>query len=153
MFGNLTTQEDSLFDQFRHMEREMDDLFGAGLRPAGIRSGARGSFPALNVGALPDRVEVYVFAPGIDPQSLEVSIQQNVLTIASVPAIVSVPLVVMGPPENVSPVVPPEALTDVTVPLPPPPVAAIVMLPAPLVMLMPLPAVRLWFSHRVLVSL
>jgi HSP20 family protein len=82
MFGSLMNLEGSLFDQFRRMEREMDELFGAGPWPAGIRSGTRGAFPALNVGATPDRVEVYVFAPGVDPKSLEISIQQNVLTIA-----------------------------------------------------------------------
>ena len=39
------------------------------------------------------------------------------LVIASVPPSVSVPLVVIGPPEKVSPVAPPEASTDVTLPL------------------------------------
>jgi hypothetical protein len=48
---------------------------------------------------------------------------------ANVPASVSVPDVVIGPPLKVKPVVPPEAATDVTVPAPPPPpVAAIVKL-------------------------
>src|SRR5262245_8714933 len=39
--------------------------------------------------------------------------------VASVPERVSVPDVVMGPPENAMPVEPPEAFTDVTVPVPP----------------------------------
>ena len=38
------------------------------------------------------------------------------LATANVPPRVSVPLVVIGEPENVSPVVPPEAATEVTVP-------------------------------------
>ncbi len=38
----------------------------------------------------------------------------------NVPAIVMVPDVVTGPPEVVKPVVPPDTLTDVTVPDPPP---------------------------------
>lgn len=82
MFGSLMNFEGSLFDPFRRMEREMDELFNAGPWPAGIRSGTLGSFPALNVGATPDRVEVYVFAPGVDPKSLEISIQRNVLGLA-----------------------------------------------------------------------
>ena len=59
----------------------------------------------------------------------------------SVPAIVMVPLVVIGPPEVVSPVVPPETFTDVTVP-PAEGVAEIVMPPAVLEMLTFVPAVR-----------
>ena len=62
------------------------------------------------------------------------------LAIASVPPAVIVPDDVTGPPVKVRPVVPPDTSTDVTVPLPPP-VAAIVMLPEPLVMVMPEPAV------------
>lgn len=82
MFGSLMNLEGGLLDQFRRMEREMDELFGAGPFPTGIRSGTQGAFPAMNVGATPDRVEVYLFAPGVDPNSLEISIQQNVLTVA-----------------------------------------------------------------------
>ena len=62
------------------------------------------------------------------------------LATAKVPASVIVPDVVMGEPDTVKPVVPPERATLVTVP-PPPLVASIVILPAPLVMVMPDPAV------------
>ena len=40
------------------------------------------------------------------------------LAAASVPPRVNVPVVVIGPPVSVSPVVPPEPLTEVTLPLP-----------------------------------
>ena len=79
MFGSLTNLESSLLDQFRRMEQEMDDIFG---RLPGIRSVARGSFPPVNVGVTPDKVDVYLFSPGLDVGSLDVSIQQNVLTVA-----------------------------------------------------------------------
>jgi hypothetical protein len=63
--------------------------------------------------------------------------------IAKVPAIVIVPSSVIGPPENVSPVVPPETSTLVTVPdPPPPPSAAIVIDPDPFVIDIPVPAVK-----------
>ncbi len=79
MFGSLTNLEGSLFDEFRRMERDMDDLFG---RLPGIRSVARGTFPPVNVGATPEKVDVYLFSPGLDAKTLDVSIQQNVLTVA-----------------------------------------------------------------------
>lgn len=47
-----------------------------------IRGIARGGFPAMNVGGTPQSVELYAFAPGIDPKTLEVQIEKGVLTIA-----------------------------------------------------------------------
>jgi HSP20 family protein len=46
-----------------------------------IRGFTRG-FPALNVGTTADAVEVYVFAPGMDPQKIEVELDRQVLTIS-----------------------------------------------------------------------
>jgi len=82
MFGSFTQFENSLFDDFRRMEREMDDLFGRWPWPIGIRSAARGSFPPVNVGATPGEVDVYLFTPGVDPKTLDISIQQNVLSVS-----------------------------------------------------------------------
>jgi HSP20 family protein len=82
MFGSLMNFEGSLYDQFRRMEREMDEMFGQWPWPAAIRSVGRGAFPAMNVGATPDNIQVYLFAPGVDPKSLDISIQQNVLTVS-----------------------------------------------------------------------
>lgn len=82
MFGTLTNPEGNLLEQFRRMEQEMDELFGRWPLPAGIRSVARGSYPPINVGSTADRVDVYLFAAGLDPKALDISIQQNLLTIA-----------------------------------------------------------------------
>jgi len=82
MFGTLSDFGGSLFDEFRRMEREMDALFGGGPWPAGIRSVRYGAFPPINVGATKDNVEVYLFAPGLDPKSVDLSIQQNLLTVS-----------------------------------------------------------------------
>lgn len=83
MFGILTnSREGGLFDAFTRLEREMDELFGGDPALTGIRSVARGTFPAVNVGATPERVDVYVFAAGVDPKALDISIQKNLLTIA-----------------------------------------------------------------------
>ena len=41
-----------------------------------------GTFPPVNVGATPERVDVYLFAAGVDPRKVEVSIQQNLLSVS-----------------------------------------------------------------------
>jgi HSP20 family protein len=81
MFGYLTDFESGLFDEFRRLEREMDQLFGAGPAPSGIRSASRGSYPPVNIGITADQVDVYLFAAGIDPDKLDISIQHNLLSI------------------------------------------------------------------------
>ncbi len=48
----------------------------------GIRGFGRNSFPAVNVGGTPDSVEMYVFAPGLDPTTLNVTIERGVLTVS-----------------------------------------------------------------------
>ena len=83
MFGSLFGSFDtSLFDEFRRLESEVDQLFGRGSLPAGIRAMRRGTFPPINVGATPERVDVYLFAAGLDPKSLDISIQQNLLAVS-----------------------------------------------------------------------
>lgn len=82
MFGSLTNFEGGLFDDLRRMQQEMEEVFGLRSWPAGIRSVARGTFPPINVGSTADRVDVYLFAAGVDPKTLDISIQQNLLTVA-----------------------------------------------------------------------
>lgn len=82
MFGSLTNDGDSLFDEFRRMQDDLNELFGRSPWPAGIRSVTRGSYPPINVGATPEQVDVYLFAAGLDPQTLDISVQQNLLTVA-----------------------------------------------------------------------
>lgn len=68
-----------VFAELDRLQREMQQT--ADLSP-NIRGVARGSFPALNVGGTPKSVEIYAFAPGVDPATLEVVIEKGVLTIA-----------------------------------------------------------------------
>jgi HSP20 family protein len=82
MFGTLTGLGGGLFDDLGRLQRELDEAFGRWPLPAEIRSPARGSYPPINVGATGDRVEVYLFAAGLDTGSLDISIQQNLLTVA-----------------------------------------------------------------------
>jgi len=82
MYGTLRTFDSSLSDEFRRLEREVDQLFGSGSWPNSIRAAARGAYPPINVGSTPTQVDVYLFAAGIDQKSVDVSIQQNLLTVA-----------------------------------------------------------------------
>jgi HSP20 family protein len=82
MFGNLTNFEGSLLDNLGRMQQEVEELFGPFAWPAGIRSVARGTFPPINVGSTNEGVDIYLFAAGLDPKTLDISIQQNLLTVA-----------------------------------------------------------------------
>jgi HSP20 family protein len=83
MFGSISYSENPLFAEFRRLEQEMDELL-SGSTPwtGGIRSLPPGTFPAINVGGTDENVTVYLFAPGIDPKQLDISIQQNMLTVS-----------------------------------------------------------------------
>jgi HSP20 family protein len=82
MFWNLGNFDDRVFDDVRRIQQEMDELFGAWPARSGIRAVARGTYPPINIGATPEQVDVYVFAAGIDPKGLDISIQQNLLTLS-----------------------------------------------------------------------
>jgi len=82
MFGNLTNFGGGLFDDVSRLEEQMDEVFGRWPWPAGIRSVARGTYPPINVGSTPEQVDVYLFAAGLDPQTLDIAMQQNLLTVA-----------------------------------------------------------------------
>lgn len=68
-----------LFAELDRLQREMQQAFE--FFPS-IRGLGRGGFPALNVGSTPTSVELYAFAPGVDPASIEVQLEKGVLTIA-----------------------------------------------------------------------
>lgn len=81
MFGDLRrfdTGRTQGLDWFRQLMDEMLPEAGA----ADIRSVPRGSFPMINVGRTDDAVRVYVFAAGLSAEELEVSLQDNVLTVS-----------------------------------------------------------------------
>jgi len=85
MFEGLWGYEHPLSGQMRRLEEELDALFAT--RPTltgtrNIRSHPGGAFPAVNVAATPEAIMVYLFAPGLDPKGFDISIQQNLLSIA-----------------------------------------------------------------------
>jgi len=68
-----------VFAELDRLQRSMGSAFD--FSPS-IRGLGRGGYPALNVGSTPTAVEVYAFAPGIDPATIEVHLDRGVLTIA-----------------------------------------------------------------------
>lgn len=67
-----------VFSELERLQRDMSSLFEAS---PSIRGFGRGGYPALNIGSTPASVEIYAFAPGIDPQAVEISLDRGVLTI------------------------------------------------------------------------
>ena len=73
----------SVINDFRRLESQMDELFERSTQPiSGIRAVQRGTFPPINVGSTPEQVTIYLFAAGLDPKSLDVSVQDSLLTVA-----------------------------------------------------------------------
>ncbi len=68
-----------VFAEMDRLQREMLQAFD--ISPS-IRGHARGGYPAVNVGSTPKSIELYTFAPGIDPATLDVQIEKGVLTVA-----------------------------------------------------------------------
>ena len=66
------------FAELDRLQRELQQSFD--WSPS-IR-GLGGGYPAMNVGGTPRSVEIYAFAPGIDPAAVDVQIEKGVLTIA-----------------------------------------------------------------------
>jgi len=73
----------SLFprDMFAEIDRLQRDLMQAFDTSPSIRGFGRGGYPALNVGGTPQSVEIYAFAPGLDPSKIEVNLDRGVLSI------------------------------------------------------------------------
>lgn len=82
MFGSLSGFDGGLFGEFRRLQDEIDNLFDQWPATVGVRSTTPGTFPPINVGATADRLEIYLFAAGLDPKQLELTIQQNLLTVS-----------------------------------------------------------------------
>lgn len=67
-----------IFAELDRLQRDMSTVFD--YTPS-IRGVGRGGYPALNVGSTPTSVEIYAFAPGVDPAAVEINLDRGVLTI------------------------------------------------------------------------
>ncbi len=77
MYQSLFSRD--LFAELDRLQREMQQAFD---QSPTIRGHARGGYPALNIGGTPTSVEVYAFAPGLDPAAIDVNLDRGVLTVA-----------------------------------------------------------------------
>jgi HSP20 family protein len=81
MVPSLLRYPGDVFADFDELHRQLDRLLGARSASGSIRA-QPGSFPAVNVGATPEAVEIYAFAPGIATDTLELTVDKGLLTIA-----------------------------------------------------------------------
>jgi HSP20 family protein len=75
MYGSLFARD--VFTELDRLQREVNTLFNDS---PSIRGAVR--WPALNVGSTDSSVEVYAFVPGLEPASIDVSLDRGVLSIA-----------------------------------------------------------------------
>lgn len=80
MFGDLMRFDTGSPRELDVFQQWLDSLFSEGA--ADLRAAPRGSFPMINIGRTDDAVRVYVFAAGLGPDDLELSIQEGVLTVS-----------------------------------------------------------------------
>jgi HSP20 family protein len=82
MYESLLNSPGSWFADFDRLQRELQQDFATIGRPGSIRAVASGAFPALNVGSTASAIEIYAFAPGLDPEKLDVQIDHGLLSIS-----------------------------------------------------------------------
>ena len=69
------------FNDFFRLRDELDQLFDVGLPLSNIRSVPRGTFPAINMEEGKDDVTIHAYLPGIDPKEVDLTLEDNSLTI------------------------------------------------------------------------
>ncbi|MDR1164183.1 MAG: Hsp20/alpha crystallin family protein [Candidatus Accumulibacter sp.] len=69
-------------DFFSDLNRLQRQLLRFSGDTGSIRGFGRSGFPPLNVGTTPDSVEIFAFAPGLDPASIDLSIERGLLSLS-----------------------------------------------------------------------
>ena len=83
MYPSMLKPSGDLFADFAQLQDRIDELMSGSRGASSIRAVSRaGAFPALNVGTWAEALEVYAFAPGIDPKSIDVSVEKGLLTLS-----------------------------------------------------------------------
>lgn len=77
MYRNLFARD--LFNELDRLQRDFHSRYDP---TPSIRGLGRGGYPAINVGASNEAVEIYAFAPGLDPASIKVDLDRGVLSLS-----------------------------------------------------------------------
>lgn len=70
-----------LFSEFNRLQSMLDQVFRP-LERSSIRSLTGASFPVINVGTTPESIEIMALAPGLEPDSLQLTVDRGLLVIA-----------------------------------------------------------------------
>jgi len=83
MYPSMLNPSGDLFADFAQLQDRIDELMWGGRGASSIRAVSRaGAFPALNVGTWAEALEIYAFAPGIEPASIDLSVEKGLLTLS-----------------------------------------------------------------------
>ncbi|MES2208232.1 MAG: Hsp20/alpha crystallin family protein [Pseudomonadota bacterium] len=82
MYRSTSAFSGGLFNEFDRLQQELYSALGSLGLANSIRSASRNTFPQINIGSTSKSIEVYAFAPGIDPDKLDTTIDQGLLTIS-----------------------------------------------------------------------
>jgi HSP20 family protein len=70
-----------LFSELNRLQTALDQVFRPSERSS-IRALAGSSFPVINVGTTPEAIEVMALAPGLQPESLQLTVDRGLLVIS-----------------------------------------------------------------------
>jgi HSP20 family protein len=70
-----------VFSELNRLQGVLDQMFRPAERSS-IRALTGASFPVINVGATTDTIEVMALAPGLDPATMQLSVDRGLLVIA-----------------------------------------------------------------------
>lgn len=70
-----------VFSELNRLQSVLDQVFRPAERSS-IRALTGAAFPVINVGTTPDSIEVMALAPGLDPKSLQLTVDGGLLVIA-----------------------------------------------------------------------
>lgn len=82
MFDNAIQRPEGLLEQLSQLQQALSRSMTWDGGSDGIRAAAAGSFPPINLGRTERSVEVYAFAPGLEAQSIDVTVERGVLRIS-----------------------------------------------------------------------